>query len=80
MKTVTYVPGTFVTLVPGPYTPLQRGNCLWYYLTPLFKKREGEILAAMLLQLFNELPIHHTTDPVAQKTDPKLSAPGRSDL
>src|SRR5213592_4103311 len=28
MKTVTYVPGTFVTLVPGPYTLWQRGKTL----------------------------------------------------
>jgi hypothetical protein len=26
IKTVTYVSGTFVTLVPGPYTPLPKGE------------------------------------------------------
>jgi hypothetical protein len=26
MKTVTYVPGTFVTLVPGPYTLFSKGE------------------------------------------------------
>jgi len=26
MKTVTYVPGTFVTLVSGPYTPFPKGE------------------------------------------------------
>src|SRR5205809_8067723 len=28
MKTITYVPGTFVTLVPGPYTALA-STCRW---------------------------------------------------
>jgi len=41
-KTVTYVPGTFVTLVPGPNTSLPKGD--FPELIPLFDKEGlGEI-------------------------------------
>src|SRR5687768_18493003 len=42
IKTVTYVSGTFVTLVPGPYTAFQRG-ILFRGLLTLSGKGEGKI-------------------------------------
>src|SRR5262245_4150093 len=38
IKTVTYVPGTFVTLVSGPHTLFHRGIFLCRTLTRLWKK------------------------------------------
>jgi hypothetical protein len=44
MKTVTYVLGTFVTLVPGPNTLLLKGDVFLRGLFPLFfKEGLGEI-------------------------------------
>src|SRR5438093_4241270 len=46
MKTVTYVPGTFVTLVPGPYknVPKQRGMGLVTLLDPLVVSQRARIV------------------------------------
>src|SRR5436190_23716170 len=55
MKTVTYVPGTFVTLVPGPYTLFQRGNFVRRTLTPLWKRGEGEIFGRNEAGIYGEL-------------------------
>jgi hypothetical protein len=41
MKTVTYVLGTFVTLVPGPNTPFFKGGIFSVRFLPLFNK-EGK--------------------------------------
>jgi len=49
MKTVTYVPGTFVTLVPGPYTPLSKGEFSQKLLNPSLKKRgRGDLFSELL--------------------------------
>jgi hypothetical protein len=39
MKTVTYVLGTFVTLVPGPNTPFSKGEFSVQDFNPSLEKR-----------------------------------------
>jgi hypothetical protein len=61
IKTVTYVSGTFVTLVPGPYTLFQRGILLRRLLTPSLEKGKGEIFGGMSRDLCSELRVQDTS-------------------